>query len=389
MLDRLEAEQGNLQSVLGWALEREDAELTLRLAGALWPFWRFRFYSRDGLIWLRRALALDGEVSPWVVRRALFAAGLLAWVHGEYPDAERLLLDALARYGETDAPRATGRVELALGRLAWDQGGSETAQHRFESAILQFKRADDAVGIAHGLHGMGLVAQKNGENRQAARHFRDALSVWQSLGFTWDLACCIPGHLADVARAEGDLGKAMTLYQECLSCSWRQRDIENVAWSLVGLAVVLAVDGQAEDSARLVGLVDQLQKRIGAPLMPDVGRDYAYASQLSAAVLGTERFRLARANGTTTKLSDAVAQACAFSRDGLLTHAEPVPALGLTPREREVLHLMATGRSNRDIADALFISPGTVKVHVTHILSKLGVPSRSAATDYAHRHALI
>ena len=46
------------------------------------------------------------------------------------------------------------------------------------------------------------------------------------------------------------------------------------------------------------------------------------------------------------------------------------------------------GRSNQEIADALFLSVGTVKVHVTRILAKLGVKSRAAATDYAHRHQL-
>ena len=50
--------------------------------------------------------------------------------------------------------------------------------------------------------------------------------------------------------------------------------------------------------------------------------------------------------------------------------------------------MLASGRSNQDIADALFLSLGTVKVHVTHILAKLGVKSRAAATDYAHRHGL-
>jgi DNA-binding NarL/FixJ family response regulator len=53
-----------------------------------------------------------------------------------------------------------------------------------------------------------------------------------------------------------------------------------------------------------------------------------------------------------------------------------------------VLRLLASGTSNQAIADALFLSLGTVKVHVTRILAKLGVTSRSAATDYAHRHGL-
>ena len=61
---------------------------------------------------------------------------------------------------------------------------------------------------------------------------------------------------------------------------------------------------------------------------------------------------------------------------------------GLTPRELEVLRLVAAGRSNREIAATLFISVPTVKRHITTILSKLDLPSRSAATAYAHTHAL-
>jgi DNA-binding NarL/FixJ family response regulator len=51
----------------------------------------------------------------------------------------------------------------------------------------------------------------------------------------------------------------------------------------------------------------------------------------------------------------------------------------LSKREREVFELLAAGRSNRDIADALFISEVTVKVHVRHILEKLGAKSRTEA----------
>ncbi|MCU0283068.1 MAG: response regulator transcription factor [Candidatus Nanopelagicales bacterium] len=58
----------------------------------------------------------------------------------------------------------------------------------------------------------------------------------------------------------------------------------------------------------------------------------------------------------------------------------------LTPREREVLGLVAAGRSNGQIAEALFISVKTASVHVSNILAKLGVPSRTAAAAWAHQH---
>jgi DNA-binding NarL/FixJ family response regulator len=66
----------------------------------------------------------------------------------------------------------------------------------------------------------------------------------------------------------------------------------------------------------------------------------------------------------------------------------PTEQLGLTPREAEVLALVAAGRSNRQIAEALFISPKTASVHVSNILAKLGVATRVEAAAVAHRLGL-
>jgi DNA-binding CsgD family transcriptional regulator len=64
------------------------------------------------------------------------------------------------------------------------------------------------------------------------------------------------------------------------------------------------------------------------------------------------------------------------------------PAAGLTDREREVLALVARGRSNREIAAELFIAPKTASVHVSNILAKLGAASRTEAAAIAHREGI-
>jgi DNA-binding CsgD family transcriptional regulator len=72
--------------------------------------------------------------------------------------------------------------------------------------------------------------------------------------------------------------------------------------------------------------------------------------------------------------------------------ASPAPARasgGLTAREVEVLRMVATGRTNRAIASELFLSEKTVARHVSNILTKLGLPSRAAATAYAYEHDLV
>ncbi|WP_327732113.1 AAA family ATPase [Streptomyces sp. NBC_00487] len=71
-----------------------------------------------------------------------------------------------------------------------------------------------------------------------------------------------------------------------------------------------------------------------------------------------------------------------------LTPADPVAALGLTGREHDVLRLVAVGRTNRQIAEELFISPKTASVHVSNILAKLGVSGRGEAAAVAHRVGL-
>jgi DNA-binding NarL/FixJ family response regulator len=69
--------------------------------------------------------------------------------------------------------------------------------------------------------------------------------------------------------------------------------------------------------------------------------------------------------------------------------AERMTRVQLTPREMSVLKLLATGKANREIAEMLSISEGTVKIHVTHLFEKLGVTSRTEAIATAMRRGLV
>lgn len=83
----------------------------------------------------------------------------------------------------------------------------------------------------------------------------------------------------------------------------------------------------------------------------------------------------------------AAAQAC-FDRLGVMASQPETPA-GLTAREVEVIRLLASGKSNREIAEELFLSPKTVARHLSNIFAKTGAGSRAAATAYAYDHGLM
>lgn len=107
---------------------------------------------------------------------------------------------------------------------------------------------------------------------------------------------------------------------------------------------------------------------------------YTIAARLGAAALRTETEALARRR--RIELTPRVGGA----RDAA---PEQYSALGLTGREEQVLHLLAEGSTNRQIARTLFISEKTVSIHVSRILAKLSVPNRAAAAAVAHRLGLV
>ena len=111
-----------------------------------------------------------------------------------------------------------------------------------------------------------------------------------------------------------------------------------------------------------------------------VRQAYALASRAGAASIAGDVAALARR--TRLSLAEPAGPAgpgAAPPPDDPLTH------FGLTEREREILVLLAGGRSNPQIAATLFISPKTASVHVSNILAKLGVDSRVEAAAVAHR----
>jgi DNA-binding CsgD family transcriptional regulator len=147
---------------------------------------------------------------------------------------------------------------------------------------------------------------------------------------------------------------------------------------------ILLADGQADAALPVVRAACQLWQELGAVheaartrlLLAEAYRalhdDDAMCLELDAAAATFERL------GAAPDVRRVVEMRGVLSLPG-----------GLTRREVEVLRLVATGMTNRAIADELFISEKTVGRHMSNILAKLGLPSRAAATAYAFEHELL
>jgi DNA-binding CsgD family transcriptional regulator len=123
--------------------------------------------------------------------------------------------------------------------------------------------------------------------------------------------------------------------------------------------------------------------RAAEAAMAQGDRDRASARLRRAAPLA-DRLRLGPLGDDIARLSRRVRPSDDRAADGGIPASSQGP-LGLTAREFEVLHLVAAGRSNREIAGELFISAKTASVHVSNILAKLNVGSRTEAAATAHR----
>jgi len=173
------------------------------------------------------------------------------------------------------------------------------------------------------------------------------------------------------------------------------------AWAALGRAELVRLEGPSDPEPWAAAA--KAWERLGEPhpaayarlreaealLLGGRGREQAEptlraawrtASELGAAPLCAEIEALAR-RGRLHLEPDAAAAAPA--------PPSPLDALGLTAREQEVLALVATGQTNAQIAETLFISPKTATVHVSNILAKLGVRNRVEAATIAHRLGIV
>ncbi|WP_162833334.1 LuxR family transcriptional regulator [Streptomyces sp. CB09001] len=293
----------------------------------------------------------------------------VALARGERAEAARLLAEARAAYGTHD-PMPQHRLPLAAltvgiaaaeGRLpdaraevgrVLDAGFPPGTQRYGWPLLLSAAAAEaDARSLPAAEEGRAAVLDRLAE---AAKHLTTGAPVWVAHE-RW--------VRAELHRARGrDTPRLWSEAVTAFECLERPYDLARVRHRLADALLATGGEDERARATELLRLARTVADHLGARPLSD-----------AVAVLG-RRARLTLGRGAEPVTASGP--------------ADPAHALGLTGRERDVLRLVSDGRTNRQIAEELFISPKTASVHVSNILAKLGVSGRGEAAAVAHRLAL-
>jgi non-specific serine/threonine protein kinase len=402
-LVRLERERMNLRAALRWALAH-DPDMALRLAAALWRFWYARGYFTAGQRWLERALAAGGAEKTVARVRALNGLGVLRWAAGDLERARELQSTSLSLAREIGDAWGAAAAQGDLAIVEQMKGGSAAqAREATEDVRKQFRALGDRYSEGLALTALGNFAQSEGELVEAMRCFQEALTITRETGDSRGQALCL-FNLAQLARLEGDLDRAAAHHRDALELARQLGNQEDLLYSVAGIGGIAVERRQFARAAQLLAAVSAATEGMGMPLQPMEQAQFDRDVATAKAALSAEAFAQAWADGRALALDAAVAEALhdtypahhLTNGHGLVQHLTNGHDLlnhlmnehRLSPRELEVLRLLAAGSSDHQIAQALFISDSTATTHVKRIRAKLGVHSRAAAASYAIRHGL-
>ena len=395
---QLATEHDNLRAALGWYEKHGNTEAGLRMAGALVRFWYARSHRAEGHRWVGRLLATGGDVAPAIRAKALFGLGILA--SGERSDERAVppLRESLVLWRELGDAAGTAETLTMLGIKLENLGAYAEAAPLLDEAARLFEELGFASWAAVAQHHRGVLAFGLGDLPQAEATIADAVARHRRLGDTGTPPGWIASALNDlgvVVAQQGTLRRAAALHAESLQYWRRAGTLEGVADALANLATLAAASGQSEQAARLFGAAAALAEDFGYAFeLPERTAHEQAVARLTSS-MGEVAFGAAWAAGRGLSLDQAVEEAVAFRPDPsgplspLHTDFQHSTEGKLSSREAEVLRLLVSGASNREIAAVLFISPRTVQSHLTSIFGKLGVNSRSAAVAHAYQHNLV
>ncbi len=266
-----------------------------------------------------------------------------------------------------------GSAHAALGEL--DEARHDLlAAEQAHSGAYVWAQAMTLIDLAH-------VERLRGDHAAAQTHAAHALTVAEHLAHL-GLSARARTELARIAADRGDWTTAEQLAHQALAAQAERGDDIDVPDSLDALAEVAAgLEGHTEAS-RLMGAAARARAELGlVRWTPEQARTGTLSRRLVEA-LGNEAQAATFAEGEALSLTDAIA----YARRARATRRRPsVGWESLTPTEVDIVRHAAAGLTNPEIAERMFISRGTVKVHLSHVYAKLGLRNRSEVAAEAIR----
>jgi non-specific serine/threonine protein kinase len=432
-LDRLDAELGNLRAAIAFSRAQADPEPGLRLTASLGAYWQARGHAAEAVGTLRALLdAPAAQGTPLPRAKALAAAGHLLQLAGDYTIAgsyceeglaiaraagdnqmvaELLSEQAwiLARQGQPGAalplieqglalasplgqPHLTARLFSARAYATNVQGDPAGAARDNAEALRLVRQTGDRLRAGTLLSNLSDYELWAGDIDAARRHLAEAIDIARALDARHS-AVIATFNLGLTEYLDNSLVAAEALFAEALDLARRLGMKRHAAYALLGLA--LAGRGGADQgwSARLHGAADQALAALGHTLQPLEARLARLDRERLRAAMGAGSFEAEYAAGRAldpAQVLAALERTGAAARRLQVDTAAPDEAMTmLTPRERDVLKLVAQGQSNKDIAQRLVLSEHTVHRHLANILRKLDLTSRAAAAAWGVRAGLV
>jgi non-specific serine/threonine protein kinase len=272
----------------------------------------------------------------------------------------------------------------------------DDARAPIAESLALARDSGDTWGLARALHYSGELARHRGENEQARALYVESLGLYRRLDHQFSAAAVLH-NLGYVAQRQENPRLGLEYFSEALAEQLKRGNRPNIALCLGGVAGMVSFLGQAEPAARLFGAAATLFEVTGTSIWPVDRVDYDRNLASARTQLGERQFVSAFAVGRALALEEAITEATAVI-DAIRLEARTsiggsdeqqrisLEDSGLTRREMEVLDLLSRRATDREIADALSISPRTVEHHVSHILAKLGLDTRRDAAAWAAEH---
>jgi DNA-binding CsgD family transcriptional regulator len=365
-------DEPNLLAAAEWARAR-PGDLGLRVCVALAAVFEFRGPLVDGRVWLEAALA-RGTEDPALHLQALWSAGKLAWRQGDQDGARALLERGAAAAVEAGDAWWVAHMEGRLALVALSAGDAAEAIALCDRAVATFRPRRDRVGLLWSLIVRGWARYMERDVGGGDDDMRAALRANRRVG---NHTAAAQGHLGvaygaflagDTAAQRAHLVDARAEMRRAGGC------VEEADW--LGCAGALAArEGRVHAALRVTGGAVAFARRAGSRFPARIAAPVEeLALQLVDAVGGPVAERLL-ADGETATLDELAADA--------LGGPAGDEARRLSPRERQIAHLVGHGLTNVAIAERLSISRRTVESHVEHVKQKLGVATRQQVMAWA------